>query len=65
VQYNKQDMKHAKRVLDATKPHEELKLELVREYIANGDKDGDIHRRIELVDGIWRHFIIAVDNAKE
>ena len=58
-------MQQAKETLEIVRPHEALKAELFEEYVKHGDKDGAIHAKMMLVDSMWRHFIIAVDNAKE
>jgi hypothetical protein len=65
VQYSKQDLQQAKAVLIATKPLQAVRDELYREFSVGGDPEGDLYRRLALLDSVWKHFMIAIDNAKE
>jgi hypothetical protein len=52
-------------VLEQIRPHESLKLELHEQFAREGDMNGEIFDKLQLIDGLWKHFLIACDNAKD
>jgi hypothetical protein len=58
-------MKQAKAVMIATKPLEAARNELLEVFARDGDEDDIIYLKLQLLDSVWKHFMIAIDNAKE
>ena len=42
-----------------------VRTELYADFARDGDSDGDIYRKLELLDEVWKQFTIAIDNIKD
>jgi hypothetical protein len=61
----KAELQQAKRVLEEIAPDKALIAELHHQFHREGDPDGEIFDKLQLVEGLYRQFLIAVDNGKD